>query len=199
MVYKREKIGLLMGSFNPIHIGHMMIANYMLEFTDIEKIIFIVSPQNPFKEKTSLIDEDIRLNMVEIAINNHKNMIADDIEFNMKKPSYTIDTIKKLKSDNPYNDYILIVGSDNLNNLTQWKDYKELLESVQLYVYKRIGYNVIYDNFIIENNIKIFESCPTIELSSTFIRESINDGKDMTFYLPYGIQEYIENNKLYIL
>lgn len=197
---KNKKIGLLMGSFNPIHIGHMGIANYMLEFTDLDEIQFIVSPQNPFKVNQNLLDENIRLEMVNIGIGVSDKMSASNIEFKMKKPSYTIDTIKKLKEDNKDIDYVLIIGSDNLIAFKDWKDYEYILDNVEVYVYKRIGYttqNIKNIDFIARYNINVLENCPSIELSSTFIRESISDGKNMKYFLPPGVHHYIKTNTLY--
>jgi len=197
----KKKVGLLMGSFNPPHIGHMGIANYMLEFTDLDEIQFIVSPQNPFKVNQSLLDEKKRLEMVEIAIGTTQKMYASNIEFSMKKPSYTIDTLKRLKVENPDIDYVLIIGSDNLISFKDWKDYQYILDNFEVYVYKRIGYSEDTDenkDFIRNHNIKVFETCPSIELSSTFIRESIADGKNVKYFLPGGVSYYIEQNNFYI-
>jgi len=189
------KIGLFMGSFNPIHIGHMIIANYMLEFTDLDEILFIVSPQNPFKENSELSPEQHRLEMVKIAISNSKNMSVSDIEFKMKKPSYTIDTLKKLIGDS-LDEYFLIIGSDNLIIFENWHKYKEILKLVDLYVYNRKGYNYINIDFINKYNIKIFNNCPEIEMSSTFIRKNTIT-KNLKYFLPGNVYEYMNKHNLY--
>ena len=186
-----------MGSFNPIHIGHMGIANYMLEFTDIDAIDFIVSPQNPFKQDQTLLDENERLKMVEIAIGVTENMYVSDIEFAMKKPSYSVDTLKTLQARNKDIKYVLIIGSDNLEKIEQWRDYEYILENFELYVYERIGYSIKDNNLIEKYNIKLFTDCPKIELSSTFIRKALSEKKCMKYFLPIGVQYYINLNNFY--
>jgi len=192
----KRKIGLFMGSFNPVHIGHMIIANYMLEFTDLDEILFIVSPQNPFKINIDLLSDKRRLHMVELAISNSKNMSVSDIEFSMKKPSYTIDTLKKITKNNN-NEYHLIIGSDNLESFTKWYKYDEILNLVKLYVYKRKGYDKYDINFVKENDIKLFTECPEVEMSSTFIRKNID--KNLKYFLPGDVSNYIKTEKLYKL
>jgi nicotinate-nucleotide adenylyltransferase len=192
----KRKIGLFMGSFNPVHIGHMIIANYMLEFTDLDEILFIVSPQNPFKTNLNLLSDERRLHMVELAISDTKNMSVSDIEFSMKKPSYTVDTLKELTKNNN-NEYHLIIGSDNLESFTKWYKYDEILNLVKLYVYKRKGYDKYDLNFVKENDIKLFTECPEIEMSSTFIRKNID--KNLKYFLPGDVSNYIKTKKLYKL
>ena len=195
-----KKVGLLMGSFNPVHIGHMGIANYMLEFTDIDAIDFIVSPQNPFKQNQSLLDENERLKMVQIAIGVTENMYVSDIEFTMEKPSYSIDTLKTLQAQNTDIKYVLIIGSDNLELIEQWRDYEYILENFDVYVYERIGYStktIKMIHLIQKYNINVFNDCPSIELSSTFIRKALSENKCMKYFLPIGVQYYINQNNYY--
>jgi len=191
----KKKVGLFMGSFNPIHIGHMIIANYMLEFTDLDEILFIVSPQNPFKINSELLSGNRRLHMVELAISDTENMSVSDIEFKMKKPSYTIDTLNVITKNNKDNEYHLIIGSDNLESFKKWYRYEDILNLVKLYVYKRKGYENYDLDFVKENNISLFTDCPEIEMSSTFIRNNIN--KNLNYFLPNGVFNYINFEKLY--
>jgi len=184
-----------MGSFNPIHNGHMFIANYILEFTDVDNILFVVSPQNPFKQNQNLLNEKERFHLVDIAIGITKNMAVSDIEFSMKKPSYTVDTLKRLQLENSNIDYVLIMGSDNLLNINQWKDYQYILENFEIYVYKRFGYSL--KNFDNKYNIKILENSPISDLSSTFIRESIKNDKNMKYFLPCGVNYEIKRKNYY--
>jgi len=196
----KKKIGLLMGSFNPIHNGHMGIANYMLEFTDIDEIVFIVSPQNPLKQDQDLLNEIDRYNMVETAIGISKNMSVDDIEFSMKKPSYSVDTLRQLQIYNPDVNYVLIMGSDNLIKIKEWRDYEYILENFGVYVYNRIGYplsNIKSIDIINRYNINVLKDCPTSDLSSTFIRNSIINNKNIKYFLPCGVYHDIEKNNFY--
>ena len=194
----KKKIGLLMGSFNPIHNGHMGIANYVLEFTDVDEIMFIVSPQNPFKQGQELLNEVDRFKLVETAIGTTNNMLVSTIEFHMEKPSYSVDTLKQLQMINPDTEFVLIMGSDNLLKIKEWRDYEYILENFGVYVYKRIGYSL--KNFkgidiINRYNIKVLDDCPMSDLSSTFIRESIISDKNVKHFLPCGVyHEIIKNN-----
>ena len=192
-----EKIGLYGGAFNPIHNGHMNVANYMLSFTDIDEVLFIVSPQNPTKTSDSLLPENERYNMVRMATQKINNFSYSDIEFNMERPSYSHKTIKKLKDDNPQNEYVLIIGSDNLHQLKEWKNYVWILENIQIYVYKRD--NLLHNvNFApINANIKYHYDVPTSSISSTFIRESIENGKNIDTFLPESVAYYIDTFDFY--
>jgi len=188
------KVGLFFGSFNPIHIGHLAIANYMLEFTDLEELWLIVSPQNPFKKRKSLINEYDRLKMVELAIENDSRIIASDIEFRLPKPSYTIDTLTYLSERNSSNEFILLIGSDNLEFFHKWKNYEEILKQYQLFVYPRPDSGL--GQYASNEKIKLVNA-PLIEISSSFIRESIKLGKNIHHFLPAKVYDYIRNNHLY--
>ena len=188
------KTGLFFGSFNPIHIGHLAIANYMLEFTDLDELWMIVSPQNPFKTKNSLASEYDRIKMVEMAIGVNTKMSASDIEFRLPKPSYTIDTLTYLEERNPSRKFILLIGSDNLEFFHKWKNYEEILKNYQLYVYPRPGSGLgKYSEY---KNIRLVNA-PLIEISSSFIRESIKNGKNIQYFLPSQVYEYIKHNNFY--
>lgn len=188
------KTGLFFGSFNPVHIGHLAIANYMLEFTDLDELWMIVSPHNPFKTKNSLAGEYDRIKMVEMAIGENPKMSASDIEFRLPKPSYTIDTLTYLKERYPSKNFILLVGSDNLESFHKWKNYEEILKNYQLYVYPRPGSGL--GKYAEYKNIKMVNA-PLIEISSSFIRESIKEGKNIQYFLPLKVYEYIKHNNFY--
>jgi len=188
------KTGLFFGSFNPVHIGHLAIANYMLEFTDLDELWMIVSPHNPFKTKNSLASEYDRIKMVEMAIGENPKMSASDIEFRLPKPSYTIDTLTYLEERYPSKNFILLVGSDNLESFHKWKNYEEILKNYQLYVYPRPGSDL--GKYAEYKNIKMVNA-PFIEISSSFIRESIKKGKNIQYFLPSKVYEYIKHNNFY--
>lgn len=186
------KIGLYFGSFNPIHIGHLIIANHFQNFTDLDQVWFVISPQNPFKKKASLANEFDRLDMVEIAIKDYPNLRASDIEFRLPKPSYTIDTLINLEEKYPHDQFCLIMGSDNLEGLHKWKNSEIILEKYPIYVYPRPGYQ--HDESL--ENIKIVEA-PLMEISSTFIRTAIKDDKNIKPMLPHLVWEHLDKIGLY--
>ena len=165
------KIGLFFGSFNPIHIGHKVIASYLVDFTDLDKVMFVVSPQNPLKQKISLLDQYHRLQIIRSEIEDNSKLAVSDIEFDMPKPSYTIDTVVRLKEKYPENDYSIIMGSDNLRNFHKWKNYEQILEDYSVYVYPRPGYEISGSH----KNIHVIEGVPQMEISSSFIRKSIKE------------------------
>ena len=189
-----ERIGLFFGSFNPIHLGHLIIANYILENTDINQIWFIVSPQNPLKNTNDLLDVTIRLKLVKLAIKNNNKFKASDIEFKLSKPSYTINTLKYLKSKHKTKDFVLIVGEDNLDSFEKWKDYREILNDYELYVYPRTN-SKANKNLNFQNIHKI--NAPLIEISSTYIRENIKLNKSIRYLLPEVVRKEIEKNNYY--
>lgn len=189
-----ERIGLFFGSFNPIHLGHLIIANYILENTDLNKIWFIVSPQNPLKNTNDLLDDTIRLKLVRLAIKNNNKFKASDIEFRLSKPSYTINTLKYLKSKHKTKDFVLIVGEDNLDSFEKWKDYREILNDYELYVYPRTN-SKANKNLNFQNIHKI--NAPLIEISSTYIRENIKLNKSIRYLLPEVVRKEIEKNNYY--
>ena len=189
-----ERIGLFFGSFNPIHLGHLIIANYILENTDINQIWFIVSPQNPLKNTNDLLDDTIRLKLVRLAIKSNNKFKASDIEFKLSKPSYTINTLKYLKSKHKTKDFVLIVGEDNLDSFEKWKDYREILNDFELYVYPRTN-SKANKNLNFQNIHKI--NAPLIEISSTYIRENIKLNKSIRYLLPEVVRKEIEKNNYY--
>ncbi len=174
------KIGLLFGSFNPIHIGHLAIANYMAEFTDLDQVWLIVSPHSPAKDKKGLASATSRLFNVQKAVGKNPKIKVSDIEFFLSEPSYTIHTLEKLSAKFPKNKFVLIIGADNLTQLTEWKDCKTILSNYKIYVYPRTGARRVFKN---HKNVKLVKS-PIIDISSTFIREQVKKGKDMRYFLP---------------
>ena len=189
------KTGLFFGSFNPIHLGHLMIAGYMLEFTDIDELWFVVSPHNPLKEKSELADDFHRLEMVKLAIKEFSpKMQVCEIEMSLPKPSYTVNTLKVLKEKYPEKEFVVIMGSDSMDTIEKWKDYKTLLEENSIYVYPRLG----SDLKEIEKKYPVtIINAPVIEISSTFIRNSLKDNKNMEFFLPSKVLEYLQKNCIY--
>lgn len=188
------KTGLFFGSFNPIHVGHMVLANYFLEFTDLDRIWFVVSPQNPFKEKKSLLAEHHRLQLVRLAVEDNPKMKASDIEFKLPQPSYTIHTLVYLQEKYPDNKFVLIMGADNLENLHKWKNYEQILNQYEIYVYPRKEANT--NSTINHKNVKKVDA-PIIEISSTFIREAIKDKKDVRYFLSAAVWNYIKEMHFY--
>ncbi|MBT5353459.1 MAG: nicotinate-nucleotide adenylyltransferase [Flavobacteriales bacterium] len=187
------KIGLFFGSFNPIHIGHKVIASYLVDFTDLDKVMFVVSPQNPLKQKISLLDQYHRLQIIRAEIEDNSNLEVSDIEFDMPKPSYTIDTLVRLKEKYPENDYSIIMGSDNLQNFHKWKNYEQILEDYSVYVYPRPGYEISGSH----KNIHLIEGVPQMEISSSFIRKAIKEGKDISYLMPEKAWIYTDEMNFY--
>ncbi|MFV0237170.1 MAG: nicotinate (nicotinamide) nucleotide adenylyltransferase [Flavobacteriales bacterium] len=189
------KIGLFFGSFNPVHIGLMIIANHMVEFTKLDEVWFVVSPHSPHKKKKSLLDDYHRLEMVQIAIGDHYKLRASDIEFFLPQPSYTIDTLAYIKEKYPEHDFSLIMGMDNLETLHKWKNYEVILEGYELYVYPRIGSKS--NKLITHSNIHIVENVPIMQISATFIRKAIKEGKNIAPLLSPGVWDFLEKNNFY--
>ncbi len=188
------KVGLFFGSFNPVHIGHLIIANYMVNYTDLAEVWFVVSPQNPFKEKKSLGNMYDRLEMVELAIAGVDHLKASDIEFNLPQPSYTIDTLIHLAEKYPTKEFVLIMGEDNLQGLRKWKNADILLRDYQIVVYPRPGYDG--GDLKEHPSVKLTDT-PLMELSSTFLRQSVQAGKSIKFYTPDAVIDFIDKKGLY--
>lgn len=188
------KVGLFFGSFNPIHVGHMVLANYMLEFTDLDKIWFIISPHNPLKNKSSLLDELHRLQMVRIATEDNNKLKASDVEFKLSQPSYTVHTLTYLKEKYPKTEFALIMGADNLAGFHKWKNYGEILKYHELYVYPRKDSSG--KDLIKYKNVK-FVDAPVIEISSTMIRSAIKEKKDVRYFVPEVVWKYIKEMHFY--
>lgn len=196
-----KKIGLFFGSFNPIHIGHLILANYILENSDMEELWFVVSPQNPFKEKKSLLKDHNRLDMVEIAIRNYPKMRASNVEFSLPTPSYTVDTLTYLNEKYPDYSFSLIMGEDNLKSLHKWKNYEILLKNHHIIVYPRVSKNDASNSETVSElknheNISLIDA-PIIELSATEIRNMIKDNKNVRPMLPPEVFEYLDGSNFY--
>lgn len=192
---KQKNIGLLFGTFNPPHIGHTLIANYFYITNNFDEIWFIVSPQNPFKKDITLLNEKLRLEMVRLAIEDANYLKASDIEFGLPKPSYTINTLEKLKNDYPQYTFNIIMGSDNAISIEKWKYFQNIIDNHRIYVYPRTGYST--KNILTHKNIKIDNTAPIIDISSTWIREQIKNGKDVQFFLRKVVYEFIKINGVY--
>ncbi len=188
------KIGLFFGSFNPIHIGHLVIANYMANYTDLEKVWLVVSPHNPLKQKSSLLADNHRLALVRRAIEDNNKLKVSDIEFKLPQPSYTITTLLHLSEKHPTHQFALIMGSDNLNTLHKWKNYEAILKGYEIYVYPRPGFEP--GSLSTLANVKITEA-PVMEISSTFIRQAISDKKDVRYLLPEKVDDYVKEMSFY--
>lgn len=189
------KIGLFFGSFNPIHIGHLAIANYMVEFTELEQIWFVVSPHNPLKKKSTLLNDFSRLELVEAAIDNDHRFRVSKIEFGLPQPSYTADTLAHLIEKHPEHNFNLIMGGDNLKNIHKWKNSEFLLENYGIYVYPRPGSDL--SQWKNHPNIHITDS-PHFEISATFIRNGIKSRKNMTHFLPKKVWKMIDEFGYYL-
>jgi len=188
------KIGLFFGSFNPVHCGHMVIAGYFSEFTDLDQVWFVVSPHNPLKVKNTLLQDYHRMSLVKIAIGDYRKIKASDIEFKLSRPSYTINTLTHLFEKFPEHQFVLMLGSDNLATFHKWKNYEQILEQVELYVYPR------KDNdggeLLNHPKVKLFPA-PVMEISSSFIREAIKNKKDVRYMMPEKVWEYIDEMNFY--
>ena len=193
---KQKKIGLFFGSFNPIHIGHLILGNYILENSDMAELWFVVSPQNPFKDKKSLLKDHNRLDMVQLAIKNYPKMRASNVEFSLPVPSYTIDTLAYLKEKHPDFSFSLIMGEDNLGSLHKWKNYELLLENYQIIVYPRILGEEKKPDYLKHENIHQINA-PIIELWATEIRNMIKAGKNTRPMLPPEVFEYLDGSSFY--
>jgi len=190
------KIGLYFGTFNPIHIGHLIIANHMAEHSDLDQIWMVVTPHNPHKKKSTLLDDYHRLEMVHLATADFPKIQPSDIEFKLTQPNYTVNTLAHLQEKFPKYEFSLIMGEDNLNSLHKWKNYEVILQNHDIYVYPRLNSGEIDDQFV--NHSKIHRvSIPIIEWSSTFIQERIKKGKNVSPMLPNKVWEYVEHNLFY--
>lgn len=189
------KIGLYFGSFNPIHTGHLIIAQHVLNETDLKQVWFVVSPQNPFKLQKTLLNEYDRLHLVNLAIQKSTSFKAIDIEFNLPKPSYTINTLIYLQEKYPQHEFSIIMGSDSLQNLDKWKNAETIMERYPIYVYQRPGFPAKQQKV---NDLHIL-TAPLLEISATHIRELIQEGKSIRFLVPENVLDEIELTGYYKL
>jgi nicotinate-nucleotide adenylyltransferase len=191
-----SKIGLYFGTFNPIHIGHLIIANHMVEHSDLDEIWMVVTPHNPFKKKSSLLDNHHRLEMVYRATENYPKIKPSDIEFKLPQPNYTVYTLAHMADVYPEKEFCLIMGEDNLKSLHKWKNYETILEHHHIYVYPRISKGEQETQF--SNNPKIHKvEAPIVQISSTMIRNGIKDKKNIEPLLPKEVWTYVDEMNFY--
>lgn len=200
------KIGLYFGTFNPIHVGHLIIANHMAEHSDLDQVWMVVTPHNPHKKKSTLLDDFHRLHMVHLATEDYAKIKPSDIEFKLSQPNYTVNTLVHLEEKFPSHEFSLIMGEDNLKSLHKWKNYEVILQNYDIYVYPRLDakdqiselISPEMENLDLKNHHKIhLIDAPVVEISSTFIRNNIKEGKNIQPLLPAKVWEYIDHNIFY--
>lgn len=187
------KIGLFSGSFNPIHIGHLALANYLCEYESLDEVWFMVSPHNPLKSEEQLMDDEFRLELVTLAIDGYSKFRASDFEFHLPRPSYTVNTLDELKRSYPEHTFHLIIGSDNWALFPRWYESERILAENRILVYPRPGYPV--DTATLPQSVKLASS-PVFEISSTFIREALNKGKDIRYFLHPAVYARLKEQAL---
>jgi len=190
------KIGLYFGTFNPIHAGHLIIANHMAEYSGLDQVWLVVTPHNPLKKKSTLLDDHHRLQMVFLATEDYPKLKPSDVEFRLPQPSYTVNTLAHLQEKFPTHEFSLIMGEDNLNSLHKWKNYGVILQNHDIYVYPRINTEIINPDIATAARIHKVNA-PIIEISSTFIRNSIKEGKNVRPLLPEKVWQYVGHNLFY--
>lgn len=189
------KVGLFFGSFNPIHIGHLIIANIAYQLTDLDEVWFVVSPQNPFKKNKNLLHEFDRIDLVREAIADEYHFRACDVEFDLPKPSYTVDTLAVLTDKYPQHHFSLILGEDNLSTFGKWKNYRVILEDFGLIVYPRP--NSKETDLVSHPNVKMIEA-PQMDISATLIRKMVREGKSIRYLVPDAVEALILSRKLFL-
>ncbi len=187
------EIGLYFGSFNPIHVGHLIIGSFIANNTDIEQVWLVVTPQNPFKASKSLLNEYHRLHLVQLAVEDDPFLKSSDIEFKLPRPSYTIDTLTYLLEKYPQHKFSIIIGSDSYRNFHKWKNGDIIKRDFPIYIYQRPGFLVPPN----EQNSIIFLRAPLLEISATAIRETIKEGKSIRYLVPDLVLKEIERNNYY--
>lgn len=186
-------IGLYFGSFNPVHTGHLIIASHVVNYTDVQQVWLVVSPQNPFKQSASLLNEYDRLHLVNLAIDDETRIKASDVEFKLPRPSYTIDTLTYLKEKYPQHNFSIIMGSDGFQNLPKWKNAELLIKEYPIIVYRRPGFEII-DHW--NARLTVLDA-PMLDISATLIRNNIKEGKSIRYLVPEKVKEEIERNNYY--
>lgn len=191
-----KRVGLYFGTFNPVHIGHTILANHMLNFTDLDEIWMVVTPHNPLKKKKTLLENHHRLEMVYRATENFDGIKPSDIEFKLKQPNYTVETLVHISEKYPSYHFSILMGEDNLDTFHKWKNYEVILDNYEIYVYPRI-HQIKETNRFKEHPSVHFVQAPIVEISSTFIRQSISQGKDIRTLLDRQVWEYIDQMNFY--
>lgn len=191
-----SKIGLFFGTFNPIHIGHLALANYIMEYSNLQELWLVVTPHNPHKLKKTLLDDYQRLHMVHLATEEYPKIKPSSIEFNLPQPSYTVNTLAHLREKYPDKDFTLIMGEDNLKSFTKWKNHEVILEDYNIMVYPRIAAGTVDASLINHPHIHKIDA-PIIEISSTMLRAGIAAGKDLRYFMHHKVHEYIEEMSFY--
>ena len=186
------RVGLFFGSFNPIHVGHLIVANTVAE--DVDRVWFVVSPQNPFKKSKSLLHEFDRLHMVELAIQDNHKLQVTDVEFSMPKPSYTIDTLVYLQEKHPQHQFNLIIGSDNLKRFDQWKNHERILQDFGLIVYPRPG---VEDHPLMHHTNVTTVEAPLLDISATYIRKCVKENRSLRYLVPEAVAHHIDKQQFY--
>jgi nicotinate-nucleotide adenylyltransferase len=195
-----KKIGLFFGSFNPIHIGHLIIANHIAESNLVNEVWFVVSPQNPFKEKNSLLEDYHRLALVNEAVEHEENLKSCDIEFTMPKPSYTSDTLAFLMDKYPKYEFSLIMGEDNIKSFHKWKNYEVILKNHSVIIYPRLGIDDSKNanpEILSHKNVSVLEDIPVMKISASYIRKRIKEGKSITYLLTDKVARYVDEMNFY--
>lgn len=203
---KKKKIGLYFGTFNPIHVGHLIIANYMADFTDLDEVWLVISPQNPLKKKASILEDHHRLALARVAIDDNPKLKVSNIEFELPKPSFTVNTLTYLEEKHPAHQFVLIMGEDNLRTLHKWKNHEVILKNHELYVYPRVlteqERDELSDILQEENTLKehskvqVFDA-PVMKVSASFIRKCIKDNKDVRYLVTEPVHRYISEMNFY--
>ena len=189
-----KKIGIYSGSFNPIHHGHVMLSNYLVEFSDLDELWFVVTPQNPLKKKEDLLDDDERLKMVQLALGDDPRFHVSDIEMHLPTPSYTINTLTSLSEQNPDTEFVFICGMDSLQNMKNWREYQMILNNYELLVFPREGYDG--GELINYPSVTVLKT-PILEISSTFIRQCVKEGRDVRHFMPEKAFLYMKEQRFY--
>jgi nicotinate-nucleotide adenylyltransferase len=199
-----KKIGLFFGSFNPIHVGHLVLGNYMADNTDLSEVWFVVSPQNPHKQKVNLLEDHHRLAMVRIAVEDNNKLKASDIEFSLPKPSYTVYTLQNLKEQYPEYVFSLLMGEDNIRTLHKWKNYEYIIENFDIYVYPRVltvqeleSTDTSKNELLELKNVKLCTDVPLMKISSSYIRNAVKAKNDVRYLLTEKVFKYLDEMNFY--